>query len=85
MPVVAPRAGGAPTWCSSLETGLLYDPADAHGLPRAVSAVAGDRHRALLGARAASRRRRDWPAAVDELVERHYAPWSVHRTAPRAA
>ena len=74
-PVVAPRSGGARDVVRSLETGLLYDPADARGLRRAVAAVAADPHRALLGARARELALgRDWQAAVDELVERHYRP-----------
>jgi phosphatidylinositol alpha 1,6-mannosyltransferase len=74
-PVVAPRSGGAPDVVRSLETGLLYDPADARGLARAVAAVVADPHRALLGARARELvLGRDWPAAVDELVERHHRP-----------
>ena len=35
-PVVAPRSGGAPHVVRNLETGLLYDAADPHGLRRAV-------------------------------------------------
>ena len=74
VPVVAPRAGGAPDVVRSLETGLLYDPADDHGLAAAVAAIAGDRHRALLGARARELASRTWDDAVDELVTRHYVP-----------
>lgn len=69
VPVVAPRAGGARSWVRPLETGLLYDPADEHGLARAVHAVAADSRRDLLGAE--GRRRafsRSWDDAVDELV-----------------
>ena len=80
VPVVAPRAGGAPDVVRNLETGLLYDPADEHGLERAVSAVAADRHRALLGARGRELATRDWTSAVDELVEQHYRPLVVPRT-----
>jgi phosphatidylinositol alpha 1,6-mannosyltransferase len=72
VPVVAPRAGGAPDVVRHLETGLLYDPADEHGLARAVTAVAADRHRALLGQRGRELATRDWRTAVDELVEQHY-------------
>jgi len=87
VPVVAPRAGGAPDVVTSLETGLLYDPTDGQAFVRAVAAVAGDRHRALLGARARELAvRRDWRAAVDELVARHYgAPDDVPGQRPRAA
>jgi phosphatidylinositol alpha 1,6-mannosyltransferase len=81
VPVVAARAGGAPDVVRHLETGLLYDPADDHGLARAVTAVAGDRHRALLGARARELAVRDWTTAVDELVEQHYRPLVVPGTA----
>ncbi|GAW50490.1 MULTISPECIES: glycosyltransferase [unclassified Nocardioides] len=77
VPVVAPRAGGAPDVVRHLESGLLYDPADEHGLARAVSAVAADRHRSLLGARGRELAVRDWTSAVDELVERHYLPLVV--------
>ena len=71
----------------SLESGLLYDPADRQAFARAVAAVAGDRHRALLGARGRELAvRRDWRTAVDELVERHYgAPVDVPAHAPHAA
>lgn len=72
VPVVAPRAGGARDVVRPLETGLLYDPEDPHGLVRAVEAVAADRHRGLLGARARELATRDWRTAVDELVEHHY-------------
>lgn len=69
VPVVAPRAGGARDVIRNLETGLLY----GRGLPQAVSAVAGDRHRALLGERARELiAGRDWHTAVDELVAEHY-------------
>jgi glycosyltransferase involved in cell wall biosynthesis len=75
VPVVAPRSGGAPDVVRSLETGLLYDPTESRGLARAVAAVAGDRHRALLGARGRELAlARDWREAVDELVGHHYAP-----------
>lgn len=75
VPVVAPRAGGAVDVVRSLETGLLYDPTDQHALARAVAAVAGDRHRTLLGERARElASHRDWRVAVDELVEQHYRP-----------
>lgn len=75
VPAVAPRAGGAVDVVRSLETGLLYDPRPAHALARAVAAVAGDRHRALLGARARELAvQRDWRTAVDELVTRHHLP-----------
>lgn len=77
VPVVAPRAGGARDVVRPLETGLLYDPEDPQGMVRAVAAVAADRTRALLGARARELAARDWRAAVDELVERHYGAFTA--------
>lgn len=72
VPVVAPRAGGARHVVRHLETGLLYDPTDPRGLTRAVAALAGDRHRGLMGAHAREGAlRRTWRAAVDELVLEH--------------
>lgn len=87
VPVVAPRAGGAPDVVRPLETGLLYDPAGTHTLARAVAAVAGDRHRGLLGTRAREMAgERDWRMAVDELVGTHYAPMATRDSGrPRAA
>ncbi len=73
VPVVAPRRGGAPEVVRHLETGLLYEPADRRGLSQAVTSLAADRHRGLLGRRARELAgARDWPAAVDELVTDHY-------------
>ena len=74
LPVVAPRAGGAASVVRTLETGLLYDPSLANGLRRAVEALAGDRHRALMGARAREVSTRSWSDACAELVAEHYAP-----------
>lgn len=74
VPIVAPRAGGARDVVRPLETGLLYDAADPHGLTRAVAAVVADRQRGLLGSRARELATRDWRTAVDELVAHHYAP-----------
>jgi phosphatidylinositol alpha 1,6-mannosyltransferase len=74
LPVVAPRAGGAAGVVRALETGLLYDPASPTGLRRAVEAVAGDRHRALMGARGRELSTRSWSDACAELVAEHYAP-----------
>jgi phosphatidylinositol alpha 1,6-mannosyltransferase len=74
VPVVAPRSGGAQDVVRTLETGLLYDPTGEHALARAVAAVAADRQRSLLGARARELSTRTWHDAVDELVERHYQP-----------
>jgi phosphatidylinositol alpha 1,6-mannosyltransferase len=72
VPVVAPRSGGAPGVVRPLESGLLYDPSDAQEFTRAVAMVAGDRHRALLGARGRELAVRDWRTAVDELVDLHH-------------
>ncbi|MFC6284950.1 glycosyltransferase [Nocardioides sp. GCM10027113] len=75
VPVVAPAAGGAVDVVRPLQTGLLYDPGRPLGLAEAVAAVAADPRRALLGARGRELAvRRDWHAAVTELVDRHYAP-----------
>lgn len=76
VPVVAPRAGGARDVVRPLETGLLYDAAEPHGLTRAVAAVVADRQRGLLGARARELATRDWRTAVDELVAHHYRPFT---------
>ncbi|MFC7495123.1 MULTISPECIES: glycosyltransferase [unclassified Nocardioides] len=72
VPVVAPRAGGAPDVVRHLETGLLHDPADQRGFRRAVEALAADRSRGLLGARGRELATRSWSDAVDELVDLHY-------------
>ena len=70
VPVVAPRAGGAPEVVRHLETGLLHAPGSAGDLRRAVGALAGDSRRALMGARARElAEQRPWTLAVDELVE----------------
>jgi phosphatidylinositol alpha 1,6-mannosyltransferase len=74
VPVVAPRSGGAPEVVRHLETGLLYDPAHQSGFRQAVEALATDRHRHLLGARARELSTRSWADAVDELVRQHYQP-----------
>lgn len=86
VPAVAPRAGGATDVVRSLETGLLYEPGGGHALARAVAAVAGDRHRGLLGTRARElARERDWRIAVDELVTGHYLPLTGGATRPSDA
>jgi phosphatidylinositol alpha 1,6-mannosyltransferase len=72
VPVVAPRAGGAPDVVRHLETGLLYDESHRHGLRDAVHALASDRSRELLGRRGRALATRSWSDAVDELVEYHY-------------
>lgn len=74
VPVVAPRSGGAPDVVRHLETGLLYDESQRHGLRDAVHALAADHSRALLGERARELATRSWSEAVDELVEYHYRP-----------
>ncbi len=84
VPVVAPRSGGAPDVVRNLETGLLYDPTDERGLVGAVAAIATDRHRALLGARARELATRTWDDAVDELVTRHYVPLAVSQQRSKA-
>jgi phosphatidylinositol alpha 1,6-mannosyltransferase len=68
VPVVAPRAGGAPDVVRHLETGLLYDPSDPKSFRRAVESVVADRHRALLGQRARELSTRSWHDAVGELT-----------------
>lgn len=73
VPVVAPRAGGAPGVVRHLESGLLYDPADPRAFRRTVEAVVADRHRRLLGARGRElAAERSWTDAVDDLAT-HYA------------
>lgn len=73
VPVAAPRAGGARHVVRHLETGLLFDPENTHGLRDAVAALAADRHRGLLGGRARElAQERDWSSAVDELLLDHY-------------
>jgi phosphatidylinositol alpha 1,6-mannosyltransferase len=72
VPVVAPRAGGAPDVVRHLESGLLYDPADPRAFRRSVEAVVADRHRGLLGTHARGlAQARSWTDAVDELVTRY--------------
>lgn len=81
VPVVAPRAGGARHVVSHLETGVLYDASDPRDLARAVTAVAADPHRGLLGtAGREAAGRRTWTDAVDELIAAHY-PANVAVTA----
>jgi phosphatidylinositol alpha 1,6-mannosyltransferase len=84
VPVVAPRAGGAPDVVRHLESGLLYDPADPHGMTRAVAAVAADSRRSLLGTQArVLSTGRGWASAVDELVARHYVPLAAAAASTR--
>ncbi len=82
VPVVAPRSGGATDVVRHLETGLLHDPSDRHGLARAVASLAADPHRALLGHRARELAGRTWHEAVDELVEQHYRALVVPAAEP---
>jgi phosphatidylinositol alpha 1,6-mannosyltransferase len=69
VPVVAPRAGGAPDVVRHLETGLLYDPAHPKDFRRAVESVVADSHRSLLGVRARELATRTWPDAVADLAQ----------------
>ncbi|MDN5744045.1 MAG: glycosyltransferase [Nocardioidaceae bacterium] len=73
VPVVAARRGGAREAVAHLETGVLFDPSAAHDFARAVSSVAADGQRRLLGAAGRERSlRRTWADAVDELIASHY-------------
>ena len=86
VPVVAHRAGGALDVVRHLETGLFSDTPDGEGLRLAVRAVAGDRHRVLLGrAGRWHAEHRGWPQAVDELVRQHYLAAIAIRAESRAA
>lgn len=72
IPVVAPRAGGVVGLVRPLETGMTYDADDPHALRRAVAAVAADRHRHQLGARARELASgRTWADACAELDAVH--------------
>jgi len=83
---VAPAAGGPMDLVDDGATGLLYDPADRHGLRHAVRSLTRDpqmRERLAAGglARVAGR---TWGQVVDELVSQHYAavlPQSLGRAA----
>ncbi len=86
VPVVAPRAGGAPDVVRSLENGLLYDTAEPSALRHALTAVVADRHRGLLGRRGRELAvQRSWASAVDELVRDHYLQLIVQPTGRSAA
>lgn len=75
VPVVAPRSGGARDVVCHLETGVLFDTGNPRDLVRAVTAVAADPHRHLLGeAGRAAAAQRSWSDAVDELVTQHLMP-----------
>ena len=86
VPVVAPRAGGAPDVVRSLENGLLYDSAEPSALRHALTAVVADRHRGLLGRRGRELAvQRSWASAVDELVTDHYLQLIAQPTGRSAA
>ena len=82
LPVVAPRAGAAPGVVRPSRPACSTTRGSPDGLRRAVEAVAGDRHRALMGARARELSTRSWTDACAELVGQHYAP--LLGSAPRA-
>ena len=73
--LVAPAAGGPMDLVDDGATGLLYDPADRHGLRSAVRSLARDPHmRARLAAGGVARvAGRTWGQVVDDLVAQHYA------------
>lgn len=75
VPVVAPAAGGSLDVVEHDVNGLLYDPREAFGLRMAVTRLAGSTQRQVeLGsAGRAAIESRDWTAAADELIQRHYA------------
>lgn len=80
VPVVAPRAGGATDVVRHLETGLLYDPADPRSFRRTVAALAGDRHRALMGRHGREVvGHRSWTTAVDELATTYASLVQTHQ------
>ena len=72
---VAPAAGGPMDLVDDGATGLLYDPADRHGLRHAVRSLAHDTElRERLAAGGAARvAGRTWGQVVDDLVTQHYA------------
>lgn len=74
VPVVAPAKGGPLDLVHPERTGLLYDPADARSLRRAVHRLAlDDTLRADLAAGGLARvAGRSWSDVVDELVTKHY-------------
>jgi phosphatidylinositol alpha 1,6-mannosyltransferase len=73
VPVVAPRAGGAPDVVRHLETGLLVPPDSKRELAHAVESIVADGRRGLLGEQGRVRAiQRTWTDAVDELVRDHY-------------
>lgn len=73
VPVVAPRAGGAPDVVRHLETGLLYSPDSKRQFRAAVESVVADSQRDLLGRQARVQSKlRTWTDAVDELIADHY-------------
>lgn len=73
VPIVAPRTGGAVDVVRPLENGLFFDPASSSSFREAVTRLAADRQRGLLGARGRELvLARSWQAAVDELAEVYY-------------
>lgn len=73
VPVVAPRAGGAPEVVRHQETGLLCEPEDLRSLRRAVTNLAADPQRSdFAGPARALAEQRSWRTAVHELVTEHY-------------
>ncbi|MGH3362991.1 MAG: glycosyltransferase [Nocardioides sp.] len=84
VPVVAPRAGGAPDAVRHLENGLLFGPRNDVALTDAVAALVADPRRKLLGDRGRELAlTRSWSDAVDELLLDHY-PRAIWRRHPAA-
>jgi len=78
VPIVAARAGAAPEIVHHLETGLLYDSGRDRDFADAVTAVAADPQRALLGGRGRDLAgERTWTTAADELLARLQARTAV--------
>lgn len=86
VPVVAPAAGGPLDIVRPGVTGLLFDPARCGALREAVGGlVADDTMRQRMSRSARTKiERRNWPAAVDELIDVYRtvtAPTYTRRTA----
>jgi len=75
VPVVAAGSGGPRDLVDHGRTGLLYDPGEAHGLWRAVTAMVRDEalRTRLAEAALAAVQGNTWAAAVDDLIGQHYA------------